>query len=271
MRAVNRAGGAVARPAVALVNATRGIDGLTLVGWHRIGRGGDGLSTPLADFRRHLDVLEQWGARVLPLEEAVGLLATDSLPRRAVALTFDDGYASVLEHAWPELRARGWPATLFAVSGYLDGRRRFPWDIAAEDVASTVVADAGALRCAADEGLDIGSHTVTHRWLPHLTPADVDRELVGSRHHLEDLLGREVTTFAYPMGGWSHQVREHIARAGYRIAVTVDRGRNHRAHDPLSLRRAFAFERPTDFHRQLDGAFDWMRPLEQWRTRSGPR
>jgi peptidoglycan/xylan/chitin deacetylase (PgdA/CDA1 family) len=269
MKAVNRVGGLVAAPAAALVGRLCAAGRLTLVGWHRIGRG-SGLSTSYDDFRRHLDTLADWGAQVLPLDEAVDRLAAGDLPHRAVALTFDDGYASVLDVAWPELHRRGLPATLFAVSGYLDGRGRFPWDHAAS-AADARLADAAALRDAADAGLDIGSHTVTHRWLPALDPADVERELKQSRHDLEDVLGRRVASFAYPMGGWNGEVRQLVDAAGYRLAVTVDRGRNRATADPLALRRAFAFDRAVDFRRQLDGAFDWMRPLERWRSARPPR
>jgi peptidoglycan/xylan/chitin deacetylase (PgdA/CDA1 family) len=269
MRAVNRAAGRLAAPVAARVTRPHRPDRLTVVGWHRIGPGG-GLSTSYDDFRRHLDVLAAWGAHVLPLDVAVDRLGTADLPPRTVALTFDDGYASVLEQAWPELQRRGLPATLFAVSGYLDGRGRFPWDRGAS-AAECRIADAAAVRAAAAAGLAIGSHTVTHRWLPELEPADAERELKESRHDLEDLLGREVVGFAYPMGGWTDQVRQQVAAAGYRFAVTVDRGRNRPGTDPHALHRAFAFDRPVDFHRQLDGAFYWMRPLERWRSARGPR
>jgi peptidoglycan/xylan/chitin deacetylase (PgdA/CDA1 family) len=259
----------VAAPAATLANRLFAEGRLTLVGWHRIGAG-SGLSTSYDDFRRHLDTLEEWGARVLSLDDAVDRLAVGDLPRRAVTLTFDDGYASVLDVAWPELHRRGLPATLFAVSGYLDGRGRFPWDRAASS-ADARLADAAALRDAADAGLDIGSHTVTHRWLPGLDPADVERELKQSRHDLEDELGRPVASFAYPMGGWNARVRQLVDAAGYRVGVTVDRGRNRTGADPLALRRAFAFDRAVDFRRQLDGAFDWMRPVERWRSARPPR
>ena len=84
--------------------------------------------TDMLPIERHLDLLEERGARVLPLMEAVERLALGSLPSRAVALTFDDGYASVVETAWPMLRKRDMPATLFVCSEYLPGTQRFDWD-----------------------------------------------------------------------------------------------------------------------------------------------
>ena len=107
MRAGVRLLGSVAWPVVAGARRVSGARGLTLVGWHRVDGRSDGLSTGVDDFQRHLDTLDAWGAQVLPLDEAVAALAAGTLPERAVALTFDDGYASVVETAWPLLRARG--------------------------------------------------------------------------------------------------------------------------------------------------------------------
>lgn len=273
MKISTRAAGVVATPGVRAAGMLSRKRGLTILGWHRLGRADDGLTTSLTDFRRQLDMMEDWGATVLGLDEAHRLLALDQLPSRAVALTFDDGYASVLELAWPELKQRGLPATLFAVSGFLDANadRRFPWDGQHSATSKlTRIADIEAVRSAAGDGLDIGSHTVTHRWLPGLTSREIGDEVARSRNDLEDLLNQPVVSFAYPMGGWTWPIRDAVERAGYRYAVTVDRGRNRAGQDPQLLRRAFAFDRAEDVRRQLQGGFTWMRPIERRRSRRAP-
>jgi peptidoglycan/xylan/chitin deacetylase (PgdA/CDA1 family) len=274
--ASTRTAAAVARPGATVISGlTRAFGdeprGLTIVGWHRIGRsGGDGLTTTPDDFRRHLDVLEDWGAEILPLSTAVAQLADGTLPRRAVSLTFDDGYASVVEQAWPELARRGYPATLYAVSGYLDPGLTFPWDRHSDDPETVRLMDEHALLEAADAGLEIGSHTVSHRWLPHLNWREARVELSASRASLEDLLQRPVRSFAYPLGGWNQELRDQVDQAGYEVAITVDRGRNQVGHDPLSLRRCFAFDGAGDFRLQLDGGFTFLRPAETFKRRRGP-
>ena len=60
---------------------------------------------------------------VLPLDKAVAQLAASTLPERAAAITFDDGYADNLSVALPQLRSRGLPATFFIATGFLDGGR----------------------------------------------------------------------------------------------------------------------------------------------------
>ena len=97
MRGGVRMLGTAARPIAAGVRRLSATPGLTVIGWHRVdGQQSDGLSTGVDDFRRHLDTLDDWGAHVLPLDEAVLALEAGTLPDRAVALTFDDGYASVV-------------------------------------------------------------------------------------------------------------------------------------------------------------------------------
>ncbi|MDN4174396.1 polysaccharide deacetylase family protein [Nocardioides sp. SOB77] len=273
MRTGTRAVATVIRP-VALARRTLATaHGLTIVGWHRVdGRTSDGLSTGVDDFRRHLDVLEEWGARVLPLEEAAARLQAGTLPDRAVALTFDDGYASVVDTAWPILRERGMATTLFVVSGILTGHR-FAWD--AHEPAHCLTgrlrpATAEELVAAAEEGLDIGSHTVSHPWLPALDDDALERELVDSRVVLEELLGRPVRSLAYPTGGWEPRVRAAADRAGYTVGITVDRGLNTGRVHPLSLRRAFVPSGAADLRHILDGAYTFLRPLDRWRSRGGP-
>ena len=269
MRQRTRAIARAVRP-LARGNARAG-RGLTIIGWHRVdGRESVGLSTGVDDFRRHLDTLETWGAAVLPLDAAVAALRAGSLPPRAVALTFDDGYASVVETAWPLLRERGMPATLFVVTASLVREVQFAWDRAERPHDRVRLASADEIAAAAAEGLDIGSHTVSHAWLPRLAGADLDRELRESRAALGDLLGRPAASIAYPTGGWRRATRVRAAAAGYTVGVTVDRGLNTARTHPLSLRRTFAPADPVDLRLVLDGAYAFLRPLDTLRNRRGP-
>jgi peptidoglycan/xylan/chitin deacetylase (PgdA/CDA1 family) len=66
--------------------------------------------------------LKAW-FHVLPLDCAVAMLKSGSLPARAACITFDDGYADNFDVAMPILRAHGLPATFFIATGFLDGGR----------------------------------------------------------------------------------------------------------------------------------------------------
>ncbi|NCJ08460.1 polysaccharide deacetylase family protein [Synechococcales cyanobacterium C] len=79
------------------------------------------------NFADHLKVLQQFGKPISLTDFAHGM-ARGELPQRAIALTFDDGYANNLEVAKPLLEQYDIPATVFVASGYLDQNREFWWD-----------------------------------------------------------------------------------------------------------------------------------------------
>lgn len=78
-------------------------------------------------FTSHLEVIRALAA-VLPLDRMIALADGDALPARAVAITFDDGYADNLRAAQPLLALAGMPATVFASTGPIRTRREFWWD-----------------------------------------------------------------------------------------------------------------------------------------------
>jgi peptidoglycan/xylan/chitin deacetylase (PgdA/CDA1 family) len=87
------------------------------------------------------------------------------------------------------------------------------------------------------DGMEIGSHTMTHPILTNVTQEHLHQELSRSRKRLEEVLERKVTNFCYPNGDNDRRVHEEVARAGYKIAVTTISGLNQRGDDPLTLRR----------------------------------
>jgi len=225
------------------------------------------------------------------------------LPPATAAITVDDGYSDFHDIAWPVLRRRKLPATVFVVTDFVD-RRRWIWtdkipyvmartrvDRVSLEVSGTRIDAAlkndGARRAAAarinallksqpdeakdaqidrisahcglalpeappaeyasctwsqlremeKDGVEIGSHTVTH---PILTRVPADRlrcELEASRARLEEMLRHPASVFCYPNGAYNRLVRDAVGRAGYRLAVTSDSGLNDTTVDPLALRR----------------------------------
>ena len=240
-----------------------GANGLTVLGYHRIDDSGGHLSVRTDDFRAHLDFIEASGFRVVDVTKP-------QFPRRfetpCIAITFDDGYQSVADKAWVELKARGWPATLYVVSRYLEDRAVFPWDAQSGSDRARLM-DTSTVRDLALDGMTIGSHSSTHRYLPGLSVQEALKEIVDSRKELEDLLGQEIQSFSYPMGGWNRFLRGMVERAGYSSAVTTRRGRNASRQDPLSLRRPIVESDPVDFVRIVQGFYDWLRPFDWVRER----
>lgn len=101
--------------------------GVTILIFHRVLPEPDPLFPAEVDARR-FDVIMGWiknWFNVLPLSEAVERLQAGSLPSRAAAITFDDGYADNYQVALPILQRHGLPATFFIAVGFLDGGRMF--------------------------------------------------------------------------------------------------------------------------------------------------
>jgi len=157
---------------------------------------------------------------------------------RPVALTFDDGLASCYEHAWPLLRRRRLPATVFVVAGTLvDPPAPVDW-IDEADLAGRPQQVLSADRVAemSEAGVRIGSHTLRHHDLRRLGDKECLRDLRDSRVLLEDLLRRPVTLLAYPRGAHNARVRRAARLAGYTHAFTTDTG--GRRGDPYAVARA---------------------------------
>jgi peptidoglycan/xylan/chitin deacetylase (PgdA/CDA1 family) len=81
--------------------------------------------TDLASFRRQMAWVSR-GYRVLPLTEALDRLGAGTLPRRSLALTFDDGYRNVVTNVFPVLKDLGLPATVFLVTAFV-GSEEILW------------------------------------------------------------------------------------------------------------------------------------------------
>jgi peptidoglycan/xylan/chitin deacetylase (PgdA/CDA1 family) len=166
-------------------------------------------------FRAQLGCLAAQGRQGISLERAI---TGPPQGRNSFALTFDDAYLSVYEHAYPLLIERGLTATLYVV---VDSAGKINlWDCQRGDCTERIMTLA-QIREMADRGFEIGSHTLSH---PHLTKLDDDRlrrELADSKHRLEDLLGREVSSLSYPYGDHDRRVIEATREAGYRNAVST--------------------------------------------------
>ena len=153
-------------------------------------------------------------------------------PSRPIVLTFDDGYTDFEEHAWPLIKHYGFSALLFVVTGRVGGINT--WDDAATDEH---LLDWAALRRLRDDGVVIGSHSVTH---PRLTGVSADRiaaECVESRAVLQRELGVSVHSFAYPWGDEDEVVRHLAGASGYEYGLSCRPGLAARGDDWLSLPR----------------------------------
>jgi peptidoglycan/xylan/chitin deacetylase (PgdA/CDA1 family) len=176
-----------------------------------------------ARFAADMDAVAASGRRPL----AIGRLAREwPMPAGTVAVTFDDGTADFATHAWPLLRDRGLPVTLYVTSGLVGGRH--------EGRPMLTWAQLAQLR---DAGVEIGAHGQRHVALDALPLDAAARELVNGRLELEDRLQMPVDTCAYPHGHHTPAVKRLAAAAGYRSACAVKNALSHPCDDRFALAR----------------------------------
>jgi peptidoglycan/xylan/chitin deacetylase (PgdA/CDA1 family) len=163
---------------------------------------------------------------VVDLPTAVAALDRSwRLPRGMAALTFDDGFADFFEHAAPTLARFGLPATMFLVAATLEpGGQAVDWVRPAPSLPlSTLTLD--QVRALQDRGVQFQSHSRRHFDLDTLTEDECYQDLLASREHLEDVLGRPVPFLAYPRGRHDAAVRRAAERAGYTHAFSLPESR----------------------------------------------
>jgi len=216
--------------------------------YHEVRRGADpiGAVDPEA-FRAHQGWLRSRGLR----GTTIAAMRGDGSPDGVVALSFDDGHASVVD-ACAVLVAMGYAATLFVVPAWVErgGTGTCSWT---------------ELAALAREGFEVGSHDLAHE-----RPCGVQAAVLAERYRaskilIEDRLGVEVTGLAYPYGLAPAHARRAAALAGYAYAVTSEPGANREGADPLRLRRneIHGTDRESGLIGKLAGTDDWFAPIRR--------
>lgn len=190
-----------------------------------------------AAFERHLALLDSLGYSTLSFDDLRAIVVGERPPtNREVLLTFDDGYESFLRLAVPALLRRGMTATVFVVAGELGGQNH--WDLGT-DIESRRLLSANEVRDVQALGMSVGVHGWAHRDLLRCSDRERSIEISRSKEVLEELLGRPVTTFAYPFGHHSASLFQALKAAGYRDAVTMFSEESHVTSNPFAMRRVY--------------------------------
>jgi peptidoglycan/xylan/chitin deacetylase (PgdA/CDA1 family) len=164
-------------------------------------------------FARQMTALARGGWRTLTLSQFA-----DHAPhaaRRTFLLTFDDGYASLTEHAYPVLADLGLSATTFLITDYVGKTNtwdvRYTWDrlrhLSWDEIEHWRA-----------RGFEFGSHGATHRRLTWLDDHAVQSDLGRSREVLRARLGAGAArAIAYPFGAVDSRIAQHAGAAGYEL------------------------------------------------------
>ncbi len=152
-----------------------------------------------------------------------------AIQRRAepIDLTTDSSDASIYDHFFPVLREHSLTAMIFILPLMVENEGMLTWD---------------QIREMDQAGFTIGSHTLTHSWLPDLTDEEMSHELCQSKVLIERQVGHPITTLAYPYGAFDQRVKQFTQNCGYTQAYTTAPGRRFPDNDPLALKRVYVSE-----------------------------
>ena len=188
-----------------------------------------------AVFTRQMESLAAAGWRTLSLAEFADPRPTSHAPRRFL-LTFDDGYASLAERAYPVLEGLGFTATTFVITDFVG--RHNTWDVQYTWRRLRHL-DWPEIERWQARGFSFASHGARHRrltWVDDVTAAD---ELGRARQALVDRLGADAgRAIAYPFGAVDERVERLAGQAGYELGFGgVGGGRGGDHSSALKLRR----------------------------------
>jgi peptidoglycan/xylan/chitin deacetylase (PgdA/CDA1 family) len=165
------------------------------------------LSVTPEDFSNQMAWLHEQGYIGMRMDGITGCLRGEApCPAKAIALTFDDGYADAYTDVLPVLQRHGLLATFYIVSSFVGQPGYMTW----EQIA--------ALR---DAGMEIGAHSASHPDLTILDWETASYEIAQSRADLERQLGINITSFCYPTGLYNWTIEQQVRGAGYLNATTT--------------------------------------------------
>lgn len=211
------------------------------------------------EFQRQVEYLRK-KYTVVSLNEIMDFVeGKRSLPRKAVAITFDDGYDDNYFVAYPYLRLRNLPATIFVATDYnqkttlVDGRTVFAKMLSWNQMKEM-----------SQNGITIGAHTLTHRDLKSIALEEARNEILGSKEEIERQIGKRVDYFSYPFGRYNDEIAKLVRTLGFRGVFgelgTIQRGANvfRLKRIPIGGSDTFLM-----FTMKLTSAIDWIEKIEK--------
>ncbi len=190
------------------------------------------------------------------------------LPPKPVIITFDDGYQSVYQNAFPILKKFRFTAVIFVITNFI-GRLNL-WDANLGGVRFAHLNQQQTIELA-KAGMEIASHGLTHRSLNNLHKSEVISELQRSKTFLEELTGTPVKTIAYPFGMHNHEIIEIARNTGYHFGC-INLWTNNYPIGNMCLRRipVYRSDSKASFKRKLSANFSQKLEFAKLRVLSWP-
>lgn len=205
-------------------------------------------------FKKQMDMLLNTGMPVTLDGDILWLLG-----KHNIAVTFDDAYQSVLQNAFPILRDKKIPATIFVPTGFLANK---PGWIKKADhpYANEILLTEKQLAELSNDMITVGSHTVSHAELVNIDAETFRREISDSKRKLEMILNKRITLISVPYGQFDKSFTELFKEAGYqRVFLNIPTFPATKTDLFVMGRVAVdADDWPIEFRLKLLGAYQWL-------------
>ena len=175
------------------------------------------------NFRKQMNYLKKNHYHVIRLDELVEKIKSGKpLAKKTVVIAFDDGNEDNYTQAFPILKEFQFPAIFFVSPDFMNRDGFMTWEQVKE---------------IKDANFDIGSHGMTQAYLPDLSRQELKYEIMESKRILEEELNVPINYIAYPVGGFTDEVKALAKKAGYKAGLTTNRGYDRFDKDVYELNR----------------------------------
>jgi peptidoglycan/xylan/chitin deacetylase (PgdA/CDA1 family) len=181
-------------------------------------------------FKEQLNYLKNAGYKSLNSDELIKILQKDlPFPEKAVLITFDDGYKTVFDYAFPIMKELGFKGIICIYPQFIGSKKAMSWR---------------EMKQLQLHGWSVESHSWTHSNLskmyakaPEVEMRFLHKEIVDSKKKIENKLGTKVKFMVWPYGVYTDRALKLAKEAGYYGAFTVDGGGNHKNISPFQIKR----------------------------------
>ena len=205
--------------------------------YHRFGENNyPSTNIKISQFKKHLEELTKNNYNVVSTEEIVdALINNKDLPEKTVALTIDDAFFSIYKRAWPLLKEKKLPFTIFVSTGPLrsNSKNYMNWE---------------QIKEMDSHGVTIGHHTKNHLHLVTKEKEKIISEIEEANNDFLKNLGYVPDIFAYPYGEYSSEVKQ-ITKSYFKAAFGQQSGGIYNGIDIFELPRYSLNEQYGDLKR----------------------
>ena len=210
-------------------------------------------------FKKHLQYLKDKNYTVITFKDLdkIGWRNRFEKGKKYIILTFDDGYKDNYELAFPILKEFGFKATIFLMGSLTYNE----WDVKAGGERKFSLMSVEMIKEMQDYGIEFGAHTFNHPKINTLSNEEIAHQIVDVRKPLEEKIGKEIITFAYPYGILNDYAKEMAKKADYTFALATDSGSVCLSDDLYQIRRIAIFPNTNlfSFKRKVAGNYNFIK------------